>query len=420
MVPRALGVPPKRPGHGHGEGDHQGSEEGRIQAQEHRGTEGVDGINRAVMVMQREVATRLLRSSRAVVVKIGSGVLTAAGGGLDRAVMAGIADDLAALAEGRRVLVVSSGAIALGVEQLGFAARPRRMEQLQACAAAGQGHLIRMWSEVFSVHRKVVAQVLLTHADFADRQRYLNARAALDALSARGAIAVINENDTVSVDEIAFGDNDSLSAQVANLVGADVLVMLSVAPGLLDGAGARVVAVAAGDRGVDGLVRKDLSSVGTGGMVTKLRAARAASDAGALAVIAPGRMPKVLPALFGGEDIGTVFLPAEEPVSARAHWIAHTLRPRGTLTVDAGARDAVVRHKRSLLPSGVTAVQGTFLRGDPVDVADPTGEVFARGLVAYAADELLRIQGRHSRELGELLTVVHGDEAIHRDDLVVL
>ncbi len=355
-----------------------------------------------------------------MVVKIGSGVLTGAGGGLDRAVLSGLADDLAALAATRRVLVVSSGAIALGVEQLGFATRPRRMEQLQACAAAGQGHLIRMWAEAFAGHGKVVAQVLLTHADFADRQRYLNTRAALDALAARGAIAVINENDTVSVDEIAFGDNDSLSAQVANLVGADVLVMLSVAPGLLDAEGARVQAVAAGDRSVDALVRKDISSAGTGGMITKLRAARAASDAGALAAIASGRLPGVLPRLFAGADLGTVFLPAHAPVSARAHWIAHTLRARGTLTVDPGAREAVVRHKRSLLPSGVTAVTGTFQRGDPVDVLDPGGAVIARGLAAYGADEMARIKGRNSRELPEILAVVHGDEAIHRDDLVVL
>ena len=198
-----------------------------------------------------------MRDARVVVVKIGSGVLTDPKGGLDRAVLSGLADDLAALATGRRVVVVSSGAIALGVEQLGFASRPKRMEQLQACAAAGQGHLIRMWSEAFGRHGRVVAQVLLTHADFADRQRYLNARAALDALAARGAIAVINENDTVSVDEIAFGDNDSLSAQVANLVDADALVMLSVAPGLLDPDGARVDVVAADDRSVDAFVRKD-------------------------------------------------------------------------------------------------------------------------------------------------------------------
>lgn len=372
------------------------------------------------MVTQRQAAAGLLRDARVVVVKIGSGVLTDPKGGLDRAVLSGLADDLAALAVGRRVVVVSSGAIALGVEQLGFGSRPKRMEQLQACAAAGQGHLIRMWSEAFGRHGRVVAQVLLTHADFADRQRYLNARAALDALAARGAIAVINENDTVSVDEIAFGDNDSLSAQVANLVDADALVMLSVAPGLLDPNGARVDVVAADDRSVDAFVRKDTSAGGKGGMVTKLRAARAASEAGALGAIAPGRTPGVLPQLFAGEDVGTLFLPAPQPVSARAHWIAHTLRARGVLTVDAGAREAVVAHKRSLLPSGVTAVRGSFHRGDPVDLAGPDGAVFARGLVAYGADELARIKGRHSRELPELLGVVHGDEAIHRDDLVVL
>lgn len=364
----------------------------------------------------------LLSGARTIVVKIGSGVLTDAFGRIERDVLAGIAREIAGLAADpqRRVLVVSSGAIALGVEALGLGARPKRMDALQACAAAGQGQLIRLWSEALAAHGRVAAQILITHADFADRQRYLNARGALEALVSRGAIPVINENDTVSVEEIAFGDNDSLSAQIANLVQADLLVMLSVAPGLLDDQSVRVPEVAPGDRAIDRFIRADTSSRGKGGMVTKVRAARAANDAGAVAAIAPGREPGVLTRLFRGDDVGTVFLAANEKVSARRHWITHTLRARGTLVVDEGARRAVVEGKRSLLPSGVREVRGDFRRGDPVELMDLGGSVFARGLVAYGAAEMERIRGRNTREIADLLGEDHGEEAIHKDDLALL
>lgn len=364
----------------------------------------------------------LLAAARTLVVKIGSGVLTDESGRIERAVLGSLAREIAALAADpqRRLLVVSSGAIALGVEALGLGARPKRMDGLQACAAAGQGQLIRLWAEALAAHGRVAAQILLTHADFAERQRYLNARGALDALCARGAIPVINENDTVSVEEIAFGDNDSLSAQVANLVQADALVMLSVAPGLLDDHGVRVPFVAAGDRAIDRFIRVDTSSRGKGGMVTKVRAARAANEAGALAVIAPGRAPDVLTRLFAGEDLGTLFAAGTEKVSARRHWIAHTLRARGTLVVDDGARRALVEGNRSLLPSGVTAVRGDFRRGDPVELVDLAGNAFARGLVAYGALEMERIRGRNTREIADLLGEDHGDEAVHKDDLALL
>lgn len=362
----------------------------------------------------------LLAKARTVVVKIGTGVLTDAKGRIDRAVFEALAGEIASLASSRRVIVVSSGAIALGVEQLGYAARPKHMDELQACAAAGQGHLIRLWGEVFAAHQRVVAQVLLTHADLADRTRFLNARAALTALVARGAVPVINENDTVSVEEIAFGDNDSLSAQVANLVGADALVMLSVAPGLLDLAGVRVSAARSDDEALDRFVRTGTSAGGKGGMVTKLRAARAAGAVGAHAVIAPGKLPGVVGKVFAGDDVGTLFVAGAERVSSRAHWIAHTLRPRGVVVVDEGARRAVVEGGRSLLPSGVVSVKGSFQRGDPVDVVDAAGAVVARGLVAYGASELELLRGRNTREIEDVLGVHLGDEAIHRDDLVVL
>jgi glutamate 5-kinase len=363
----------------------------------------------------------LVAAARTIVVKIGTGVLTRAGV-IDRVVLESLATEIAALAStpGRRVLVVSSGAIALGVEQLGLSARPKKMDALQACAAAGQGHLIRLWGEVFARHGRVVAQVLLTHSDLADRQRYLNARGALDALGSRGAIPVINENDTVSVEEIAFGDNDSLSAQVANLIQADLLVMLSVAPGLLDDKGERVATVGAGDRAIDRFVRSETSAGGKGGMVTKVRAARAANEAGAAAIIAPGREPGIIASIFRGDDVGTIFLPETSPQSARDHWIAHTLRPRGALVVDEGARKALCEGRRSLLPSGVVEVRGFFLRGDPVDIAGTDGVAFARGLSSYASSEMEKIAGRKTSEIADVLGVYLGDEVVHADDMVIL
>lgn len=362
-----------------------------------------------------------MRAARRVVVKVGTGVLTQSKGRkIDRAVLEDLAAQCAALADDKRsIVVVSSGAIALGVEQLGFPTRPKRMDALQACAAAGQGHLIRLWGEAFAPYGRVVAQVLLTHADLADRKRFLNARRALFELGARGAIPVINENDTVSVDEIAFGDNDALSAMVANLVGADVLVMLSVAPALLDGE-RRVPEVRPDDRAAERLIRKDKSSGGTGGMATKVRAARAAAARGTAAVIAAGKEPGMLSRVLAGEDVGTLFWPATSTLDSRAHWIAHTLRPRGTLIVDEGAVAALLDRARSLLPSGIVRVRGNFRQGDPVDLADREGRVFARGLAVYSSSELETIRGKKTTEIAALLGYHLGDEAVHRDDLVIL
>lgn len=359
-----------------------------------------------------------MRGVRRVVVKIGTGVLTTAGR-IDRAVLDGIAADCAQLiADGREVVVVSSGAIALGVGALGYPARPKTMDALQACAAAGQGELIRLWQEAFRPHAKVVAQVLLTHSDLADRKRYLNARRALAELSRRGAVAVINENDTVSVDEIAFGDNDALSAQVANLVGADLLVMLSVAPALLDG-DRRVPIVRAEDASAESFVRTETSSGGKGGMVTKVRAGRAAASVGAAAVIAPGRERGVLARVLAGEDVGTLFVPSVERMASRKHWIAHTLRGKGVIVVDDGAARAVVAGK-SLLPSGITELRGEFGQGEAVDIVKLDGAAIARGITAYGSDELAQIRGKKSADIEPTLGYHLGDEVVHADDLVAL
>jgi glutamate 5-kinase len=363
---------------------------------------------------------KLLKGVRRVVVKIGTAVLTDDEGQIDLKVVQEIARQCEhALAAGRQVALVSSGAIALGRAQLALQARPKKMDALQACAAVGQSQLIRLWSEAFAPFGRTVAQVLLTHADLAHRQRFLNARGCLFELSTRGAIPIINENDTVSIEEIAFGDNDALSGQVANLLSADLLIMLSVAPGLLDGD--RCVAeVAPGDRKIDRLIWKQTSGPGTGGMITKVGAARSVAARGAMAIIAPGKLPGVLDQVLSGEELGTLFLPASQAMSSRAQWIAQTLRAKGNLSLDQGAAEALLLRKRSLLPTGVLGVEGSFARGDPVDLAGPDGSVFARGLSAYSSAELGMIRGRRTREIYSILGYHLGDEVIHRDDLVIL
>jgi glutamate 5-kinase len=361
-----------------------------------------------------------LRQSQRCVIKVGTGVLTREDGRIDQRILEGIAAQCAeAISARRSIAIVSSGAIALGMRQLGLQSRPKRMDALQACAAAGQGQLIRLWSEAFAPHERIVAQILLTHADLADRQRFLNARRCMTDLQSRGAIPVINENDTVAIEEIAFGDNDSLAAQVANLVNADLLVMLSVTPGLLDGK-RRIPAIAPGDRSAESLVRSEKSSGGSGGMSTKLAAARSAASRGSAVVIAAGKEDDVLRHIIAGDDVGTFFSPADEGLRSRAHWIAHTLRPKGTIVVDDGAAAALIERNRSLLPSGVVSVTGDFSQGDPVDLADPHLRVFARGLSTYSSSELESIRGKRSSEIFGILRYHLGDEVVHKDDLVIL
>ncbi|MBI4817109.1 MAG: glutamate 5-kinase [Deltaproteobacteria bacterium] len=348
------------------------------------------------------------------VVKIGSSVLAAEGGGLDPARVSSLAEQIATLASPKHwPVVVSSGAILAGVGALGLAAKPKTMAGLQAAAAVGQSKLVEAWSLALQRARIPVAQVLLTHADLADRTRFLNARRAIAEISKRRAIAVINENDTVSTEEIAFGDNDGLAAQVANLVDASVLVLLTVAPGLLNTQGDRVRAAFAADPKLDGMLRADKSKHGKGGMGSKLDAARAAAARGAIVVIAPGTEASVLVDLFSGKDVGTILLPRHgaSPMKSRAHWIAYTLRARGTLIIDRGAAHAITRDGRSLLPSGITGVEGEFEAGDAVSVTEGVDRrVLARGLVRKSARDLRASLGAKRMS----------DEAIHKDDLVVL
>lgn len=356
-----------------------------------------------------------LAGARRIVVKIGTRAIGAGGGHFQV-----LADQIAELtAGGRTVVLVSSGAVAQGVERLGLRGRPGGLPELQAAAAVGQPRLIQAYERAFEPHGMPVAQVLLTHAGMRDRARYLNARAAIDALIELGAVVVINENDTVSTEEIEFGDNDQLAAMVASLVGADLLVLLTDVEGLLDTDGERVPLVH--DRAqVAGFIHDNADGVSLGGMGSKVDAAARAQQRGLPVVIAPAADPHVLRRLVAGEDVGTLFLPAGAAMASRKYWIAYTLKMAGTLVVDDGAARALIEHNRSLLPAGVTAVRGSFRAGEAVSIRDTGGKELGRGLIRYDARDVKRLLGARSEEIEERVGHYTGDELVHRDDLVVL
>jgi glutamate 5-kinase len=357
-------------------------------------------------------ARDVLRKTRRAIVKIGSKSLT--GDAWDR-----LASDVAAFRGGssrgaqRSIVIVSSGAIALGVTKLGLKSRPKDMAWLQAAAAAGQSILMQRYESAFEKVSIPVAQVLLTHADLADRTRTNNARSALAALLEAGCVPIINENDAVAVEEIKFGDNDQLAAMVTPLVDADLLLLLSDVEGLLDENGRRVPLVRSVARDARHLAGASTSGVGTGGMSSKVEAARRATLAGAHVVIASAREPGILPRVLSGEDVGTFFPAVPQRLSARKHWIAYTLRPRGAIVVDRGAADAITSKNRSILAVGVLGVRGTFQPGDAISIVDPDGREIARGLCRMSASDAARVAGQKREEEGE-------DVLVHRDDLVVL
>jgi glutamate 5-kinase len=371
---------------------------------------------------------RLLRQVRRTVVKVGSNVL-AGPQGLRRERVRALAAEIAALAKGgRQVVVVTSGAVAAGTARVGGLGPSRsRLEWRQAAAAVGQIGLMAAYERAFSGHERQVAQVLLTHADLADRRRYLNARHTLRTLLDLGIVPIVNENDTVAVEELKFGDNDNLSALTASLVEADLLVMLTDVEGLYTGdprldPNATLVRVAyAGDASVQQAAGPPQSGVGTGGMASKLAAAQKAAAAGIATVIADGTRADVLAGIFDPTvESGTLLLAGGESLARRKHWIAYTLKPCGTLQLDEGAEHALGKGGRSLLPSGVRAVSGDFGVGDSVGCVGPDGREFARGLVNYTAAEVDKIKGAHSRDIERLLGYKGSDEVIHRDDLVLL
>ncbi|MBS0376375.1 MAG: glutamate 5-kinase [Proteobacteria bacterium] len=368
---------------------------------------------------------RRLRDARRLIVKVGSALLVdARSGRLNRAWLETLADDLARAARrGQQLIVVSSGAIALGRRHLGLIGARLRLEESQAAAAVGQIRLARAWQEILEERGLAVAQVLLTLEDTEERQRYLNARATLNTLLALGAVPVINENDTVATAEIRYGDNDRLAARVAQMASAECLVLLSDIDGLYsadpgrDPAAQFIPEVRAVDAAVEAMASGPSSGVGSGGMTTKVAAARIAIGAGCSLCIASGRRPHPLRAVEDGERC-TWFVAGSTPRATRKQWIAGTLKPRGRLAIDAGAAAALGRGK-SLLPAGVTRVSGRFERGDTVSVIADGREV-ARGLAAYSSEDAARIAGRRSQEIEALLGYRGREELIHRDDLVML
>jgi len=342
---------------------------------------------------------------RRVVVKLGTGLLTDAQNQLARAEVERLVRQLAALKlDGREVLVVSSGAIAAGMSALEMATRPKELAQLQACAAIGQCRLMAMYDEAFAMFDIHVAQVLLTHDDLRNRMRHLNARHTLDTLLRRGVVPIINENDTVSVDEIKFGDNDRLGALVTALIDADLLVILSHVEGLLDRDKRVVSTVPEVSRKIDSLAGGTDRLTSVGGMVSKLAAAKIVTRAGIPMVIASGERPNVLADLLVGREIGTIFLPGTKKLAGRKRWIAFFQRTAGALRVDNGARDALCANGKSLLAKGIDGAEGEFEAGDAVSIQDKNGVEFARGLAKVASSELKTAAG----------------VIVHRDDLVIL
>lgn len=356
-------------------------------------------------------------TSGCVVVKIGSGALSGGRAGLDPAVLRRLAADVAdARAAGRDVVLVSSGAILAGRERLKLAARPSTQLK-QAAAAVGQSRLMRAWEAAFARRKLTVAQVLLTREDLQDRGRYLNARNTLLTLLRLGVVPIVNENDTVAVEEIKFGDNDQLAAMVAPLVEADLVLLLSDVAGLLDGSGRRISIVR--DVATEALphVRASKGGVGTGGMASKIEAARRATLAGANVVVADARAAGIVEAVLSGKDVGTLFVGARERLSAKKSWIAFTLRPRGDVVLDAGAAEAVRAKGKSVLSVGVLGVRGDFRAGDAVRLLDAAGRELARGLSRCTATEAAAVAGKARAELPPALAD-HG-VIVHADELVV-
>ncbi len=369
----------------------------------------------------------ILRSVKRVVVKIGSQVLTDGDGALDMAVIGRICADIAVLRrQGLQVLVVTSGAIAAGRSELGLTDKPRTIPHKQAAAAIGQTRLMRAYEEALTPHGLKPAQVLLTSEDLASRQRFLNARATLDALLGFGIIPVINENDTVVVDEIKFGDNDNLSALVTNVAEAQLLLILTDIEGFYSAdprtnADAQLIPLVKSiTREVERAAGGAGSSVGTGGMATKVSAARKAGKNGVATIIIPGKTEGIIAAALRGEKVGTLFLPSGEGVSRRKHWIAYTLKPVGRIFVDNGAREVLLKKGKSLLPSGVARVEGNFERGASVRICSLEGKEFSRGLSDYSSAEISRLAGRKSSEIETILGYYYGDVIVHRDNLVIL
>jgi glutamate 5-kinase len=370
-----------------------------------------------------QTRAQLPRAERAIV-KIGSSLLTGGGRGLDMVAIRAWVDQIARL-RGMRIVLVSSGSVVEGMSRLGWKVRPRALHELQAAASVGQMGLVQTYESLFQEHRLKTAQILLTHDDLSNRHRYLNARSTIRTLLDLGVVPIINENDTVATDEIRFGDNDTLAALVANAIEADLLIILTDQAGLFDRdptlfRDAELVGEAGvNDPRLGAMVGESRSGLGRGGMVTKLRAGRLAARSGTATVIACGHEPDVINRVVAGDNVGTFLVPDLSPMLARKRWLAGQLKLKGAVTLDDGAVSVLRSAGRSLLPIGVTAVQGAFDRGDLIACLTSSQEEIARGLVNYNAEETRRIRGRPSGEIESILGYVDEPELIHRDNLVL-
>jgi glutamate 5-kinase len=367
----------------------------------------------------------ILAGAKRVLIKIGSAVLSGEDG-LDLQIIEQLVDEMAQLKKkGYQIVIVTSGAIASGKHRMGISGKLKSMPQKQAAAAIGQGRLMRVYSNAFGKYGLYVAQILLTMSDLTDRKRFLNIRNTLSTLIEWGVIAVINENDSVAVDEIKFGDNDHLAAMITNTIEAHLLINLTSTEGLYDRnpSGSKkaklIPLVKEFTKEIESAATEETTSIGMGGMKSKVLAAKKVTAFGIPCIIAPGRRKGVLQDIFAGKEIGTLFLPTSEHLSSRKHWIAFTLRSRGKLIIDEGAKKALLEEGKSLLPSGVVGVEGDFAIGDPVTCVDMEGITVAKGLANYGAPEIRKIMGVKSSRIEQILGYKDYDEIIHRDNLAI-
>ncbi|MCB7129463.1 MAG: glutamate 5-kinase [Candidatus Brocadiales bacterium] len=375
--------------------------------------------------MNVDLRKALVSRTRRLVVKVGTGVITTKDGLLDTAQVSSISKQIVGLKRrGYEVALVSSGAVGAGMGELGMRRRPSTLPELQAAAAVGQGKLTGAYDDCFKAEGYHAAQVLLTREDLEERHRYLNTCNTINALFGFKVVPVINENDTVSVEEISFSDNDILSALVTNLLRAELLVMLSSVDGLYKkpGKGAEFVPVVEEITGdVERLASGSMTHLGMGGMESKLKAARIATNSGEAVIIANGRTPDVLTRIIDGEELGTLFLPARKRLKSRKRWIGFTLRPKGRIYIDEGAFAALSKRGKSLLASGITDVDGGFDRGDVVSISTAGDKAeFARGLTNYSSTELMKIKGQSSSSIKKTLGSKPYDEVVHRDNMVLI
>lgn len=369
-----------------------------------------------------------ITSAKKIVIKVGSAVLAGHHEqGLDEAVFSSFAGDISELKKsGKEIVIVTSGAIAIGMKKMGLKQRPASIPEKQAVAALGQGSLIALYEKAFTPLNEKVAQVLLTHDDLGNRQRFLNARNTLSTLLGYGIIPIINENDTVAVEEIKFGDNDHLAALVTNLVEADLLVILTDIDGLFDkdpkkDKSAKLISTVKDvDHIVQGWAGESGGIFGTGGMSSKVEAAKKSAHFGVATVIANGTDSDILQKVFSCIDIGTLVLPREDRLTSKKHWIAFSARPAGRIFVDDGAKDAILKKGKSLLPSGITKIDGIFETGKVVSCVDRHGKEFARGVVNYSSVEIDKIKGIKTTEIEKILGYKYYDEVVHRDNMVVM